>query len=99
MVLQRNNPLSTQLSRVLIIKVARIAFKGLLACGLAAPAFGAELPRTVARALRALDIPLSAVGVVVQEVGASRPELALNAKAPMNPASVMKLVTTYAALE
>jgi D-alanyl-D-alanine carboxypeptidase/D-alanyl-D-alanine-endopeptidase (penicillin-binding protein 4) len=82
-----------------MIKVARLAFKGLLVFGLTAPAFGAELPRTVARALRALEIPPSAVGVVVQEVGASRPELALNAKAPMNPASVMKLLTTYAALE
>jgi D-alanyl-D-alanine carboxypeptidase/D-alanyl-D-alanine-endopeptidase (penicillin-binding protein 4) len=36
---------------------------------------------------------------VVQEVGAPRPALAVNASAPMNPASVMKLVTTYAALE
>ena len=35
----------------------------------------------------------------MQEVGAPRPELAINAAAPMNPASMMKLVTTYAALE
>lgn len=84
---------------MLIIKAARVAFKGFLIFGLAAPTFGAELPRSVTLALRALDIPLSAVGVVVQEVGAPRPEVAINAQAAMDPASVMKLVTTYAALE
>ena len=99
MVLQRKNPLSTQLSRVLIIKAGRLAFKGLVLFCLAFPASGAELPRTVTRALRALDIPLSAVGVVVKEIGAPQPELALNAATAMNPASVMKLITTYAALE
>lgn len=97
--LQRRNPLSTQLTRVLIIKAVRLAFKGLLVFCLASPALGAELPRTVTRALRALDIPLSAVGVVVQEVGAARPSVALNERSAMNAASTMKLITTYAALE
>lgn len=58
-----------------------------------------DLPPSAARALRAAGIPESSVGVVVQEIGQSRPSLALNAGAPMNPASTMKLVTTYAALE
>ena len=35
----------------------------------------------------------------MQEVGATRASLSVNPAAPMNPASVMKLVTTYAALE
>src|SRR5207245_1940327 len=35
----------------------------------------------------------------VQEVGAPRPTIALHPDTPVNPASVMKLVTTYAALE
>jgi len=39
------------------------------------------------------------VAIVVQEVGAARPTLEMNAGASMNPASVMKLATTYAALE
>src|SRR5262249_10597122 len=34
-----------------------------------------------------------------QELGSPRPSLAFNAHEPRNPASVMKLVTTYAALE
>ena len=57
------------------------------------------LPPAVSRALAAARIPESSVAVVVREAGAQRPLLALNATAPMNPASVMKLVTTYAALE
>jgi len=57
------------------------------------------LPREVAEALRAASVPPAAVSIVVQEVGAKRPVLSLNAELPRNPASVMKLFTTYAALE
>src|SRR5881394_2149868 len=37
--------------------------------------------------------------MVVQELGVHHETLRVNAAAAMNPASVMKLVTTYAALE
>jgi D-alanyl-D-alanine carboxypeptidase/D-alanyl-D-alanine-endopeptidase (penicillin-binding protein 4) len=57
------------------------------------------VPPAVSRALAAAGIPASSVAIVVQEVGAQRPALSLNAAASMNPASVMKLVTSYAALE
>lgn len=57
------------------------------------------LPPAVAKALASANIPASAVGVVVQEVGATSPRLSINAQQAMNPASVMKLVTTYGALE
>ena len=60
---------------------------------------GAELPRPVVQALKTAGIPARSVGAVVQELGASRPLLLHEASDPMNPASVMKLVTTYAALE
>src|SRR4051812_20685070 len=64
------------------------------------PAFAiAQLPSGVAQGLKSAGIPQAAVGVVVQELGASRPVLSFNARQTMNPASVMKLVTTYAALE
>jgi serine-type D-Ala-D-Ala carboxypeptidase/endopeptidase (penicillin-binding protein 4) len=53
----------------------------------------------VLKALRSVGIPPSSVGAVVQELGAAQPSLAVNARAAMNPASVMKLVTTFAALE
>jgi D-alanyl-D-alanine carboxypeptidase/D-alanyl-D-alanine-endopeptidase (penicillin-binding protein 4) len=77
-------------------------FKGFLLSALLATAgasSGAELPPSVFKALNAVGIPESSVGAVVQEAGAARPSLAVNARQPMNPASTMKLVTTYAALE
>jgi D-alanyl-D-alanine carboxypeptidase/D-alanyl-D-alanine-endopeptidase (penicillin-binding protein 4) len=75
-------------------------FKTFLLCLAFLPgAAGAQLPKEVADGLRAADIPLSNVGLVVQEVGASRPSLTMNSHQPFNPASTMKLVTTYAALE
>jgi D-alanyl-D-alanine carboxypeptidase/D-alanyl-D-alanine-endopeptidase (penicillin-binding protein 4) len=57
------------------------------------------LPASVNQALAAAKIPLGNVAVVVQEVGVHHETVRANANAPMNPASVMKLVTTYAALE
>ena len=58
-----------------------------------------HLPAPVARALKAAAIPESAVSVVVQEAGVNVPRVSFNADRPMNPASLMKLLTTYAALE
>lgn len=79
----------------------------LVACLLLAVARGAcaqgprasALPATVAAALAHAEIPQSAVGVFAQDLGAPRPTLAVNAALPLNPASTMKLVTTFAALE
>jgi len=58
-----------------------------------------QVPATVQQALRDARVPQGSVSIVVQEVGGRRPALALNAGVSRNPASVMKLVTTYAALE
>jgi D-alanyl-D-alanine carboxypeptidase/D-alanyl-D-alanine-endopeptidase (penicillin-binding protein 4) len=57
------------------------------------------LPPTVVRAFLEEQIPLSAVGAYVQEVGAPRPIFSWQPTRAMNPASTMKLVTTFAALE
>jgi len=59
----------------------------------------AEVPRPVARAFLDNGIPMTHVAIVVQEVGKPRPLFAFDPDRPMNPASVMKLVTTFAALE
>src|SRR5690606_22714724 len=59
----------------------------------------ADLPDTVRQMLRKAGIPEAAVGIHVREIGRAQPLLAINADRPMNPASVMKLVTTYAGLE
>src|SRR5262245_25599191 len=59
----------------------------------------AQLPKEVADGLRSAGVPLSNVAVVVQEVGSARASLTMNSHQPLNPASTMKLLTTYAALE
>ena len=59
----------------------------------------AALPGGVARAFHDAGIPLTAVSVVVRESGQPQPLFSHDADRPMNPASVMKVVTTYAALE
>ena len=66
---------------------------------LTATAARAELPRPVARAFLDAGVPLSHVAVVVQRTDARRPLFAHQPDVPMNPASTMKLVTTFAALE
>jgi len=57
-----------------------------------------DLPPEVLSALKAAQISPANVAVVVQPVDAKTPLIAHNAGQPMNPASVMKLVTTYGAL-
>jgi serine-type D-Ala-D-Ala carboxypeptidase/endopeptidase (penicillin-binding protein 4) len=85
----KRSAFSTQLGRVLIIAAAALAFK----------VAAQDLPRPVIQALRGAGVPASSVAAWVQEVGAARPSVAVRADATMQPASVMKLVTTYAALE
>lgn len=56
-------------------------------------------PFSVRQALDQAHVPLEAVAIWVQPVDASAPTLAVNADVPMNPASVMKLVTAFAGFE
>jgi D-alanyl-D-alanine carboxypeptidase/D-alanyl-D-alanine-endopeptidase (penicillin-binding protein 4) len=65
----------------------------------AAPTAAAELPAAVSAALKEAGIPLRNVAVVVQGVDSETALIRFNARQAMNPASTMKLVTTYAALE
>jgi D-alanyl-D-alanine carboxypeptidase/D-alanyl-D-alanine-endopeptidase (penicillin-binding protein 4) len=58
-----------------------------------------DLPADVEAALNAAHVPRDALALVVQEVGAAQPHLAWRADAPVNPASLMKLVTTAGALD
>ncbi len=59
----------------------------------------AALPAPMDRIVRGNNLPESAVSVLVQEVGARQPVLALNIDTPRNPASTIKLMTTFVALD
>ncbi|MDP3844474.1 MAG: D-alanyl-D-alanine carboxypeptidase/D-alanyl-D-alanine-endopeptidase [Oxalobacteraceae bacterium] len=81
-----------------IKKLARLA----AGCGLiawAAAGWTQALPPTVEEALQSAGIAADGVGIYVREVSAGAALLELNAATAFNPASVMKLVTTDAALE
>lgn len=58
-----------------------------------------SLPAPVRAALKEAGLPASSLGVWVQDTQAKRALLEAGAEHAMNPASTMKLVTTYAALE
>lgn len=58
-----------------------------------------KLPPAVLGALKAAGIPAQAVAVVAQPLDAGQPALQHQAQAAMNPASLMKLLTTLVALD
>ena len=62
-------------------------------------AHAAALPNEVAASLERAKLPRDSLVAVVQEVGSTRPRLAWQVDQPVNPASLMKLLTTFAALE
>jgi D-alanyl-D-alanine carboxypeptidase/D-alanyl-D-alanine-endopeptidase (penicillin-binding protein 4) len=66
---------------------------------LPAAAKASGLPAQVQNALNAARIPQNDVSVVVQPVTGGAPLIALNGDTARNPASVVKLVTTLAALD
>ena len=71
---------------------------GLLLAGLLVPTHAADLPVAFTAALKQAGVPLDNVAVVIQPLDAAEPVLSHNADAALNPASVMKLVTSFAAL-
>jgi len=58
-----------------------------------------QLPAGVTQALKVAGIPSEAIAVVAQPLGTDKATLRHRGDAAMNPASLMKLVTTYGALE
>ncbi|MDE2298794.1 MAG: D-alanyl-D-alanine carboxypeptidase/D-alanyl-D-alanine-endopeptidase [Burkholderiales bacterium] len=57
------------------------------------------MPATVAAALDRAELPRDAMVALVQEVGSDHARLAWRADQPVNPASMTKLLTTFASLE
>ena len=81
-----------------VVAWARFALPKLL-CGLLTFSAHAELPQTVAQALRQAGIPESSVAIEVDDLDAARPLLQHGSERSLNPASLMKLVTTLAVLD
>ena len=83
--------------RVKMLRLALVvACAGGMSMALAAPR---ALPPEVEAALDRAKVPREALVVLIQEVGAKGPRLAWQADRQVNPASLMKLFTTFAALE
>jgi D-alanyl-D-alanine carboxypeptidase/D-alanyl-D-alanine-endopeptidase (penicillin-binding protein 4) len=81
------------------LKLRLIACLLLLLCApplLARPPY---LPPEVERVLAQRRIPGTSLSALVLEIGRDEPLVSYNAQVPRNPASTMKVVTTYAALE
>ena len=78
-----------------------VAGLGALIClAMAVPAQAAQaLSPEIEHALQRERVPLDAVSVLVQEAGSGTTRLTLNAQKAVNPASLAKLLTTYAALD
>ncbi|MFZ2163066.1 MAG: D-alanyl-D-alanine carboxypeptidase/D-alanyl-D-alanine-endopeptidase [Sideroxyarcus sp.] len=77
----------------------RLILTSLLALCCIAHAQAAPLPASVRHELKNVGIPQSGIAVEVIEVGKRTPLIGINAHRAMNPASTMKLLTTYAALD
>lgn len=64
-----------------------------------AGAFARDIPASVRAALTQARVPLGAVSILVEPAESGPPVLVHQISVAMNPASVMKLVTTYAGLD
>ena len=82
-----------------VFELAAVRLAITVALAIAAIPATAALPRPVSRAFLDAGVALNGVAIVVQEVGKRRPLFTHQPDRPYNPASVMKLVTTFAALE
>ena len=78
----------------------RLALLGTVAALASLAANAQPLPPEVDAALARAKVPREALAaIVVDAAGTTPPQLSWRANASVNPASVMKLVTTYAGLE
>jgi D-alanyl-D-alanine carboxypeptidase/D-alanyl-D-alanine-endopeptidase (penicillin-binding protein 4) len=77
----------------------KFLFPFLLSLFVLSNAHAIALPNEVRDALKLQQIPLTSIGVEVIELKSHSPLISINANQAMNPASTMKLLTTYAGLE
>jgi D-alanyl-D-alanine carboxypeptidase/D-alanyl-D-alanine-endopeptidase (penicillin-binding protein 4) len=79
--------------------VCAALFSAWLSLGFSPHAAAGRLPAPVKAAMKHAGLPPDSVGIWVQDAARKTPTLAHEAERTMSPASTMKLVTTYAALE
>ena len=94
-------PTATSLAAAIVMSM-RIRFILLLLAILPATAYATvlnELPGSLVAALAQAGVPESEVGVYVHDLTSDREVLSVGADRALNPASAMKLLTTFAALE
>lgn len=70
-----------------------------LILSLAAGTEAATLPASVIQELKKAHIPQSGISIEVREAGKQTSLISINSQRAMNPASTMKLLTTFAALD
>lgn len=58
-----------------------------------------DLPKTVQSILKNYKLPENSLSLYIKEINAQQPLLVLHGNVPRNPASSMKIITTFAALE
>ncbi|TDJ65117.1 MAG: D-alanyl-D-alanine carboxypeptidase/D-alanyl-D-alanine-endopeptidase, partial [Proteobacteria bacterium] len=58
-----------------------------------------QIPEPVQRIIRTFKIPHSSISMIVHDVAAESPVVSLNPTVPRNPASAIKLLTTFVALD
>ena len=63
-----------------------------------APSLAAPLPKEVSAALKTAQISLNNIGIIVWDTADNAPSISINPERSFNPASTMKLLTSYAAL-
>lgn len=83
---------SKQLSSFIFILFSMLAFSSIQAAN-------TPLPEEVKKVLKKHKLPASSLSLYIKEVDKVTPLIANEIITPRNPASVIKLVTTYAALE
>jgi len=85
--------------KVHLYRLCRRFVLPLLMCLCPSIAQADELPESVSRAAQSLGLAENTISIWVAPVTGSEPILSFNSDTPRNPASTLKVVTTYAALE
>ncbi len=76
-----------------------IALAALLALGTQGLAQGAQLPPAVSRAMARVGVPAQHVSIYVRDAGSNEIVVDLASDTPRSPASTIKVLTTFAALD